>query len=336
MIPEENVLLQGLTTLRVGGLARYLFACASEEDVRAAVAFASERGLPLRVLGEGSNVLAADAGFPGVLLLMRIPGIASSEEGSDVIVSAGAGVHWDDLIRFAAERSLWGIENLAGIPGTVGAAPVQNIGAYGMEAKDTIADVRALDPRTGEAFTLSNEDCAFGYRDSRFKREEGLIILGVSFRLSKDGLPALGYKDLQARSEAGDDLSTPALIGDAVRAIRARKFPDLVAYGTAGSFFKNPTVSAQAYAALAQRYEGLPGFPNGDEVKVPLAFVLDKVLGLRGHHAGNVSLFDAQPLVLVAHDGATSEEIDAFATDIAARVHASTAILIEREVRAFG
>lgn len=336
MILKEDVLLSGLTTLRVGGPVRYLAACETESDVHDALAFARAKSLPILILGEGSNVLASDAGFKGVVISMRMPGIETSEEGNDVILKTGAGVRWDDFVRYAAERSLWGIENLAGIPGTVGAAPVQNIGAYGMEVKDTISEVRVFDTKTGEIRLFSNQDCAFGYRDSRFKREEGLIILSVSFRLKRDGAPSLGYKDLQTLIDAGEDLSTPAAIGEAVRAVRARKFPDLSVHGTAGSFFKNPTVSEAAYAELARRYEGIPGFPNDEGVKVPLAFVLDKVLGLRGHRVGNVSLFDAQPLVLVAHDGATADEIDAFADDIKKRVHASTGIMIEREVRTFG
>lgn len=336
MILKENMSLSGLTTLRVGGPVRYLAACESERDVHDAIAFAQEHGLPFLILGEGSNVLASDRGFEGLVLLMRIQGIGSSEEDGDVIVTAGAGVRWDDLVRYAAEHALWGMENLAGIPGTAGAAPVQNIGAYGMEVKDTICEVRALDTAAGTVRAFSNEECAFGYRDSVFKRNEGFVILSVSFRLRRDGAPSLGYKDLQASLDAGTDLSTPVLIGDAVRSIRTRKFPDLMVHGTAGSFFKNPTVSEAAYAELAERYEGIPGFPNGEGVKVPLAFVLDKVLGLRGHRVGNVSLFAAQPLVLVAHEGATADEIDAFANDIARRVHASTGIAVEREVRAFG
>ncbi|MES2668676.1 MAG: UDP-N-acetylmuramate dehydrogenase [Patescibacteria group bacterium] len=335
MTVREHVSLASLTTLRVGGLARFAIDCASEQDVLDAIAFANERGLPLAVLGEGSNVLADDRGYAGVLLLMRIQGIESSEEETSVIVTAGAGVAWDDLVDHAARGQLWGLENLAGIPGTVGASPVQNIGAYGAEAKDTLVSVRVLDLSTQEIRALTNEDCAFGYRDSRFKRKGGFIILSVSFRLARTGAPALRYKDLAVYSEEHGAPRTPAEVGAMVRAIRAKKFPDLREHGTAGSFFKNPTISTEAFEALRRKDERLPGFPNENGVKVPLAFVLDKLLGLRGFTEGNVSLFQEQPLVLVTRDGATSSEVDSFAKRIEARVLEATGISIEREVRMF-
>lgn len=336
MIVRENVPLSGLTTLRVGGPARYVIECVTEDDVRDTVAYARERALPFLMLGEGSNVLAPDDGYDGVVILMRIAGISFESDGERTIVTAGAGVRWDELVTACADKGLWGLENLAGIPGTTGAAPVQNIGAYGSEVKDTIVIVRALDTKTNELIEFTNEECAFGYRDSRFKHDPSLSILSVTFSLAANGAPALSYKDLQACADKGDELTTPAQIGNAVRMIRARKFPDLRAYGTAGSFFKNPTVTAAAYEALATRYEGMPGFPNAQGVKIPLAFVLDKVLALRGHRIGNVSLFAEQPLVLVAHDGATAQEIDAFANGIAMRVREATSVMIEREVRDLG
>lgn len=335
MILREDIPLSTLSTLRVGGVARYVADCADEDDVREALAFARGKELPWRVLGEGSNVLASDDGFPGVVLRLSMRGFAIEEDGGEHLCTAGAGLNWDAFVGACAARGLWGIENLAGIPGSVGAAPVQNIGAYGTEVKDTIRTVRALDASTGAVRDIPSEDCAFGYRDSRFKRERDLIILSVTFRLAADGTPSLGYKDLAAAKERGEDLATPASIGAVVRAIRAQKFPDLRTHGTAGSFFKNPTVSEEAYKVLVQRYEGLPGFPNSEGVKIPLAFILDKALGLRGYQEGNVSLFARQPLVLVASEGASAREIDAFARGIETRVHAMTDVAIEREVQMF-
>lgn len=335
MIVREYIPLRELTTLRVGGVARYVVECSTHDDVVAALELAREQKLPWRVLGEGSNVLALDEGFPGVLIVMRSGAVEEKDTGGACVLSADAGVHWDSLVRAAAERGLWGIENLAGIPGTVGAAPVQNIGAYGSEVRDTIVSVEALDTDTNEITTFTNEVCEFGYRDSRFKRESRFIILSVAFVLKHNGTPALAYKDLTVQAEAGIDLSTPARIGNAVRSIRAQKFPNLSEYGTAGSFFKNPTIATDTYASLRSVYEGLPGFPNAEGVKIPLAFVLDKILSLRGHREGNVSLFERQPLVLVADHGATQKEIDAFANGIAMRVHDATGITIEREVRMF-
>lgn len=332
----EHVPLATLTTLAVGGPAAYVATCASEEDVRKALAFARDRVLPWAVLGEGSNVLAADGGFEGMLMLMRIKGIAyASGEDDRILVTAGAGVSWDALVTDTAARGLWGLENLSGIPGTVGAAPVQNIGAYGAEIGMTLAHVDAFDAVSGETVRFLNEECRFGYRDSRFKRESRHIILGVTFALSQDGVPSLGYKDLAALKEAGEALDTPVRIADAVRRVRARKFPDIRVHGTAGSFFKNPVITPEAYASLLARYPELPSFPAIDGVKVPLAYILDRMLGLRGYRDGKVWLFDAQPLVLVADRGATAQDIDAFADRIAARVHAEIGIAIEREVRSF-
>ena len=335
MIIRENVPLSSLTTLRVGGNARFVIECESEEDVTSALAFAREPDLPWSVLGEGSNVLAHDEGYEGVLLLMRIPGITVSAQDGAALLTVGAGVNWDECVREAARQGLWGIENLAGIPGTVGAAPVQNIGAYGMEVKDTLYELRVIDADSGEEHALANDECAFGYRESRFKKEPSLIITSVSFLLCKDGEPQVGYKDLAAAAAEGADLSSPESIGNTVRAIRAHKFPDLARVGTAGSFFKNPTVPKNDFDALKRQYADLPGFPNEHGVKVPLAFVLDHMLNLKGYTEGNVALFEKQPLVLVAKEGSTTKEIDAFADRIAARVHDATGVRIEREVRSF-
>lgn len=334
MIVETSVPLARYTTLKVGGPAQYLATCENVEDIRAGIALAQEHGIPFAPLGEGSNVLANDAGYTGVVLSMRIPGLEVIEEDEIVLLTAGAGVNWDAFVQEAADRGLWGVENLAGIPGTVGAAPVQNIGAYGMELKDTLVSVEAYDTVTGEVVTFPNEECAFGYRDSRFKRDPRHIITRVTFRLRKQGAPSVAYADLARLAESGTDLSSPEAIGAAVRQVRSRKFPDLSEWGTAGSFFKNPVVSQEVYGRLLEQYPDLPSYPAAGGVKIPLAFVLDRVLGLRGHTEGNVSLFVEQPLVLVARK-ASAKEIDAFATGIASRVYDATGIRIEREVRDF-
>ncbi|MBU1292530.1 UDP-N-acetylmuramate dehydrogenase [Patescibacteria group bacterium] len=335
MILRENILLKDLTTLRAGGAARYVVECTDEASVREAVAFAKEKDLPFAVLGQGSNVLASDEGFPGVVLLMNIQGIETKVEGDKVTLVSGSGVSWDSLVREAAQKNLWGIENLAGIPGTVGAAPVQNIGAYGMEIKETLAWVEVLNTKTGNIEYIQNADCGFGYRDSRFKHEPWLVILRAAFTLSVKGEPRIGYADLARCKDEGVDLSSPLAIGEAVRTVRSKKFPDLAVEGTAGSFFKNPIVSHEKHAELAQRYGAVPSFPVEGGIKIPLAFILDRVLGLRGHSEGKVSLFGNQPLVLVAHDSASAKEIDAFAHSIAKKVFVETGIDIEREVRHF-
>ncbi len=330
---KERVPLATLTTLKVGGEARYVAFVESEQDVHEAVTFAREHDVSFYVLGEGSNVLPSDAGYDGVVIVMRIAGMETSEEKGVVRIQGGAGVSWDAVVREAAAQNAWGIENLAGIPGTLGAAPVQNIGAYGAELAQVLEEVRVYDTTSGEVRTLSAADCTLGYRDSRFKHDASLIIIGVTLVLRTDASARLDYSDLARAKEAGEDLSTPAKIGDVVRAIRAKKFPDLSEYGTAGSFFKNPVMSEEVYSALSEKYGEAPRFPNVNGVKVPLAFILDKALGLRGFRLGPASLFGAQPLVLVAERGATAQDVDALAREVESRVYDATGITIEREVR---
>lgn len=331
---REHIPLAALTTLRVGGNARYVAECASADDVRAAVAFARAEGLPYVALGQGSNVLASDEGYPGVVLHIRIPGMHAEEAGDHVRLSAGAGVIWDQLVAQACVRGLWGLENLAGIPGTVGASPVQNIGAYGAEVKDTLECVEVIDLDSGEVHTLTASECAFGYRDSRFKREPNLLITAVTFKLSVNGVPQLGYADLARAAAAGETLETPKDVARVVRTIRSAKFPNLQTHGTAGSFFKNPVVSTSMFASLREGYPELPGYEQHEGVKVSLAWILDHILNLRGYAENHVALFERQPLVLVTHEGATAHDVDAFASRIAEKVFDATHIAIEREVRA--
>lgn len=330
---EANVPLSSLTTLRVGGKARFVVRAREESDIRDAVAFARDNGLPFYALGEGSNVLPSDDGYEGVILRIEIPGIAFEESGNETLVIAGAGVAWDALVREAASRALWGIENLAGIPGTVGAAPVQNIGAYGAEMSQTLRYVDAYDAGNGAMVRIPAQECALGYRDSRFKHEPGLIIAKVALLLRKDGAPRIEYGDLLAARDAGVDLSTPSAIGEAVRAIRAKKFPDLAEFGTAGSFFKNPVLAPESYEALKNAYGAVPKFPNPSGIKVPLAFILDKALNLRGFRLGHAFLFGAQPLVLVLEKGGSAADIELLAREVEKRVRDATGITIEREVR---
>ena len=335
MTIRERVPLASLTTLQVGGLARFVAECAREGDVREALDFAKKQNLPWRVLGGGSNVLAQDAGYEGVVLRMGIDTQVVEKESERVAITAGAGVSWDALVRVAAANDLWGIENLAGIPGTVGAAPVQNIGAYGSELRDTLSSVFVYDAGTGSARHLGADECGLEYRESRFKREPNLIILSVTLSLSRAASPKLSYKDLAALRAAGKELNTPAHIGEAVRMIRAGKFPDLAELGTAGSFFKNPIIAQEAYDALRARYGGLPGFVSDHGVKVPLAWILDHVLDLHGFSSGKARLFERQPLVIVTEAGASSKDVDACANEVARRVQEATSITLEREVSSF-
>ncbi|MBY0111032.1 UDP-N-acetylmuramate dehydrogenase [Patescibacteria group bacterium] len=333
MTIQEHVPLASLTTLRVGGPASYVATCTSVEDVREALVFAKEHSLPYYVLGGGSNVLAPDEGYKGVMILVRLLGLEYIDEGTRVLMKSSAGESWDAVVEEAAARGLWGIENLAGIPGTIGAAPIQNIGAYGAELKDTLDSVEVLDADTGEVRTLSVEECELAYRDSRFKREPHLIVTKVTLALQKNGTPKIEYKDLLKAQEQGADLSSPAAIGKVVREVRGDKFPDLRTTGTAGSFFKNPILTSEKYAALKELYGEVPSFPHPHGIKIPLAFVLDRVLNLRGFRQGPAWLFGSQPLVLALDREGRAEDVESLARLVEQKVFDATGITIEREVR---
>lgn len=350
---KENVSLAGDTTLKVGGLAKYFVSAKTEKEIKEALARATSEKLPVLVLGGGSNILVGDGGFSGIVIQIKMGGFSYEDGGgARILARAAAGVSWDVFVADTVSRGLWGLENLSGIPGTVGATPIQNIGAYGAEAKDTIKSVRALDMRTGEEKVFSNAECRFEYRDSFFKSLEGknFIVLEVTFKLSKEPKPNISYKDLQdffakkdgrifesvSRSEAHKRENAAHLsaadIRKAVLEIRSKKFPDLSKVGTAGSFFKNPIISSEQFEELKSKYPELPFFPANGGVKIPLAYILDKICGLKGFKKGKVELFQNQPLVLVNTGGATAKEILKFVAEIKKVVKEKTGIDIEEEV----
>jgi len=364
----ESVSLKGLTTLKIGGVAHYFCRVRNEHELQTTLQFSKKKEVPLIILGGGSNVLLSDGSISALVAKIDIKGIEWRESKHFVHVLVGAGESWDTLVEKAVKKGLWGIENLSGIPGTVGAAPIQNIGAYGAEIKNTLKWVKVLDTKTGKSRRLSNKKCEFGYRDSIFKHPKGkaLIITHVALRLKKSGTPNLVYKDLKERFKIYDlgfknkkrEL-TPAVIRKAVIGIRSKKFPDLRECGTAGSFFKNPIIPKTQFDALKKRYPALPGFPltadergyedmrinadadeslriikdKGLKIKIPLAWLLDNVCGLKGFHKGNVALFERQPIVLVNTGGASADEIKKFAEKIVLRVRKETGIDIEWEVQ---
>jgi UDP-N-acetylmuramate dehydrogenase len=278
-------------------------------------------------------VLIPDEGIRGLVIRPSFSEVTYAEEGTYTHVTAGAGVVLDELVGTLVAQGFWGVENLSGIPGTVGGVPVQNVGAYGVEAKDVIVSVDAYDPLTDMMRTLSHDECAFAYRDSYFKRGgRHLIIISVTFRVSRAPAPKLAYKDLAARFD-GEKTPSLAEIREAVLEIRGRKFPDWHTTGTAGSFFKNPVISAEQYAKLRTTYPELPGFKTEDgTVKVSLGWILDHVCGLRGHTEGAVGLYREQALVLVCERGVSANDVITFSDMVIARVFDATGIRVEREV----
>ena len=330
---QTQVPLASLTTLGIGGAAEYFAQARTLSELRAFAQWAKSENHPLFILGGGSNVLIPDQGVKGCVVHPVFSDITYLEIGEDIQVTVGAGVVLDELVATLVAQGLWGLENLSGIPGTVGGVPVQNVGAYGVEAKDVVVSVAAYDPVTDYVLTLTRAECAFGYRDSYFKREgKHLIITSVTFRVSKEVTPKLAYKDLATRFA---ETTTPSLqeVRSAVLLIRNKKFPDWRAVGTAGSFFKNPIITEDAYAKLSVLYPELPGFKVDEgRVKVSLGWILDHVCKLRGYSEGAVGLYTEQALVLVCAHGTPSHEVISFSEKIIARVYEATGILIEREV----
>ena len=333
---EENVPLSSLTTFRTGGPARFLISVRDEADVREAVTFAHAHQLPLIPLGGGSNLCAPDTGVEAVFIRPVADTVLVQYERGRVLLTADAGFSWDALAARASAEGWWGIENLSGIPGTTGASVVQNIGAYGAAVGEHVAAVHAFDTKEGTMRSFAPAECAFGYRTSIFKKEtDRYIVMRVTFALSTEPQRNLSYRDLKNRF--GDSEPLLAEIRDAVLAIRKEKFPPLSEYGTAGSFFLNPVVPPADAEALRARYDGMPLFPMPEGgVKVPLAWILDHALSIKGMREGSAFVWDQQPLVLAAERGARSEEVYALAGRIARAAKEKAGLVLLPEVRLFG
>ncbi len=331
----ENVSLSEHTTLRLGGVARFFVSVSSILELRDAISFAKKKDLPVYILGGGSNVLFTDDGWNGVVIHMCILGREYEEDSKgDAKVTVSAGEMWDQLVEETVSNGLWGLENLSRIPGTVGAAPVQNIGAYGVEVKDLIDWVEVLDMNTGDLHILSVEECAFGYRDSVFKHSDGkdYIVTRVAFRLFTYPQPKLNYKDLREFFSGRKDVSVKE-VRDAINKIRGEKFPNLTEVGTAGSFFKNPTISNTLHKEVENWLDAPVPMYKVDEnnVKVPLAWILERI-GWKGKKEGHVGCWDKQPLLLVHYGGGSSGEFLGFAEKIMQDVKNKTNIKIVPEV----
>lgn len=335
---REHVPLAAYTTLGLGGAARYFVECANEDEIHAALGYARERALPVYVLGGGSNVVFLDAGFPGLVLRVTIGGL-EFRDGSAPEIEAGAGVDWDTLVRGTVERGWTGVECLSGIPGTIGGTPIQNVGAYGQEIADTLVRVTCLDRTTLTRRTFSAAECGFGYRDSRFKRDDRgrYIVLNITMRLARDRRPTLRYPELQTAVArvAALDTAPPgqgvAIVRDAVLALRRGKSMVLDPLDpntrSAGSFFMNPVLSRAEFAGLEARWRTLqragsiPTYPapNG-AVKVPAAWLVEQAGFPKGYRRGGAGVSTRHALALV-NLGGTSAELLALADAIVGGVH---------------
>ena len=334
---QEYVPLAPLTTFGVGGAARFFIEAYSERDIEDAIAYAREHTLGVHPLGRGSNVLVPDHGVAGIVLKISTRDIVFEDGGDEMLLIADAGASWEDVVDSAGARGLFGIENLAGIPGTIGGAAVQNIGAYGAELKDIFAYADVINSATGLPRRISRAEAAFGYRTGFFKEQRGYIITRVALCLRKHATLNIAYPDLLRAQADGASLATPKEIASTVRTIRTLKFPRNAHEGTAGSFFKNPIISPELAGVLVRRFPEMPMFPQQDgAVKISLAWILDRALSLKGFSMGRARLYEGHALVIVAREGASAAEVDALAQEVSERVFALTGIRIEREVEMFG
>ena len=332
MIREfHQISLRGRNSFGVDQRAARLVEFETAEDLRTFFA----AGIPGRwtVLAGGNNILFTED-YDGVLLTPVARQIALlSDDGDEVRLRVEAGVEWDDLVEWAVERGLWGIENLSLIPGKAGSAPVQNIGAYGCEAKDAIRRVEMYCVKTGNLLTLDAAHCGFGYRESVFKHDlKGrVIITAIEIRLSHTPRPKLGYGDVEREVEARGG-ATLRNIREAICSIRRAKLPDPAVLGNAGSFFKNPVVGAAAAERLLAEYPDMPHYaaPEG-RVKLAAGWLIDRA-GMKGYREGSVGVHERQALVLVNHGGATGGEVIAFAHEVQERVRGKFGIEIDTEV----
>lgn len=331
---REHVPLANVTTFHIGGNAEKFVSITQEEEILPVLHFAHREGLPVHILGGGSNILVSDAGVKGVVLQIMLKGVRYEEKGNEVFVTAEAGEHWDDLVAYTVEKGWWGIENLSYIPGTVGASPIQNIGAYGVEVSQVIHEVRVINMNTLSVEVFTKDQCHFSYRDSYFKSHPHYIILSVTYRLLKFSNPNIQYADLKHWFCERRHM-TPSVkeIREAVVAIRTKKFPDLSMAGTAGSFFKNPIVSKELATLAKKKYPEMAMWElDNGMVKISAAWLIDHVAMMKGEREGDAGTWNAQALVLVNYGKATQKDISNFADKIRARVFERTGIVLEQEV----
>lgn len=326
--------LQSLNTFGIAASAHAYLRVTNTEQLIGVYADTTWRALPRLVLGGGSNVLLT-GDFPGLVLHLATEGkqIVGGDENHH-FVRAAAGENWHGFVQWTLAQGIGGLENLSLIPGSVGAAPVQNIGAYGLEIKDVFHRATVFDPASGATHEMTADDCRFGYRDSVFKREaeRGLVILDVTFALPKQWSANLRYAELaQAVAVQGLDQPTAQQVADTVIDIRRRKLPDPATIGNAGSFFKNPVVSHAQCAALLERFPALVHHaqPDGSE-KLAAGWLIDQC-GWKGRNLGAAGVYPKQALVLVNNGGATGAEVVALAAAIQADVLARYGVVLEAE-----
>lgn len=340
---QENVPLSGYSTIGLGGTARYLAVCGSEKELLQALEFARSRTLRVQILGGGSNTLFADEGFDGIVVKVALRGTSYRDDGEWCLVTGAAGEDWNGFVQKCIQRGLAGLECLSGIPGAVGATPIQNVGAYGQEVADTIVAVNALDRRSLAPVTFKGEECEFGYRQSRFKGKDKdrFVVTAVTFRLQTNGLPSIRYPELRKYIESAIDLralgagrASLEAVAKAVVALRRKKSmvidPKDPQSKSLGSFFMNPVLSKETFAQLHERCGDVPSFPAEGGVKVPAAWLVEQAGFHRGYTLGGAAISANHALALV-NLGTTTSELLALARRIQEGVRQHFGVSLDME-----
>lgn len=334
MLDRKNYSLRQHNTFGIDARCRRFIAFDSKEELQQALSTLTPQDEPFMPLGEGSNLLLTKD-FEGTVLHSRIQFVDIKIGDSIATVKAGSGVTWDDLVAACVEQKAYGLENLSLIPGTVGAAAVQNIGAYGCEVKDFIQTITAVEIATGHEVTFTNADCQYAYRYSKFKDEwkNKYVIISVELKFNCTYSPHLDYGNIQSELQRkGIEHPTPQQLRDTIIAIRQAKLPDPKVQGNAGSFFMNPIVSMQQYQALAVRYPKMPHYQiDGLSVKIPAGWLIEQC-GWKGKTLGRAGVHDRQALVLVNRGGASGSDIERLCKEIQKDVSERFGIAIHPEV----
>ena len=331
---QENISLKPFTTFGIDKKSKFFTTVETLDELKAALLAAKEKQLPVFILGGGSNILLT-RDIEGLVIKLEIKGInLVKEEGDQLWVEVGAGEMWHELVLHSIAQDWAGLENLSLIPGTVGASPMQNIGAYGVEIKDVFDSLQAMHRETLEMQSFDAEACRFGYRESVFKQtfKDQFVITSVTFRLSKTPNFHLEYGAIR-EVLAANDIDQPSIraISDAVIQIRQSKLPDPKEIGNAGSFFKNPTIPNAQFDALKTSYPSIPGYPSPEGVKVAAGWLIEQT-GWKGKRIGEVGVHAKQALVLVNYGGGTGEEIKKLSEQIQASVYDKFGVQLQAEV----
>lgn len=333
---RQNVSLRDYSTMRLGGTAAYMLDVRQASEIPEAVAWAEERNLPVMMIGGGSNIVWRDEGFPGLILVNKIQGFEIRKEDGGFLVTIAAGENWDQAVERTVREGLTGIEALSLVPGTAGATPVQNVGAYGQEIAQTLVSVEAYDLRAKQMTAIPNAECEFGYRTSRFKaRDRGrFFITSITLRLKRDNPRPPFYAALEKYlADNGITTYTPQIIRGAVIAIRSSKLPDPAKVANNGSFFANPIISREHLAELQAVHGDVPNWPTSDgRVKIPAAWLLEQA-GFKDYHDPETGMatWPKQPLVLVNEHAQSTAQLLKFRQKILDTVQQTFNITLQQE-----